>query len=188
MNIFYSDPDPRRAARNLDSRRLVKMVLESAQLLSTSLSERGRPAPYRPTHRHHPCAVAVQFHRANYDWLLAHFRALCREYRFRYGRTHACERFLPVFEAGRPPARGTGRRVRLPNCTGFPDVRPVVRAYRTALLEKWIHDARAPTWRGPQGGRSPPRWALTGSRRALRVRGRWERAIRARAPPRASSA
>lgn len=190
MNIFYSDRDPVQAARNLDSRRLVKMVLESAQLLSTSLHHRGRLAPYRPTHQHHPCAVAVQDDRANYDWLLAHFRALCQEYRYRFGREHACHRFLRRFARGRPAAKGSRSRVRLPNCTKFPRVRPLVVAYRAALLDKWLHDERSPRWSGPCGARAPPAWALAGSPPARRLAARLrrrnplapQRATRTRAP------
>ena len=80
MNIFFSDQNPDLAAKNLDSKRVIKMVLESCQLLSNSMYERGLESPYGPTHEHHPCSIAVQHNIANYDWLLAHFIALCSEY------------------------------------------------------------------------------------------------------------
>lgn len=42
---------PHRRALSLDDRRLIKMVLETAQLLSTAISELGGVGPYKLTHR-----------------------------------------------------------------------------------------------------------------------------------------
>lgn len=89
MNIFVLSYDPRAAARMQCDAHVVKMPLETAQLLCTAFP--AGEAPYRPTHERHPCALWTRRSRANYGWLLEHGRALCREYSIRYGRTHASE-------------------------------------------------------------------------------------------------
>jgi hypothetical protein len=111
MNIFYVDSDPEVAARNMVDRHVVKMILETAQLLSTAhrvidgeeyvgQSQSGRKAKrwrlsgnvdaimYAATHINHPSAVWVRENSANYVWLYDHLLALGREYTYRYGRTH----------------------------------------------------------------------------------------------------
>lgn len=86
MNIFAVDQDPVRAAQALCDKHVVKMVLESAQLLCSPF-EPGI-APYRRTHHNHPCAVWVRSSWGNYDWMLRHAIALGNEYTYRYGKVH----------------------------------------------------------------------------------------------------
>lgn len=96
MNIFALSRNARRAARYHGNKHVVKMILESAQLLCTAHraldgSEAVGGAPlYKLTHRNHPCAVWARASSGNYEWLYELFCALCEEYTFRYGRTHAC--------------------------------------------------------------------------------------------------
>ena len=93
----------------------VKMILEYAQLLSTThrvldgilvdgLSKSGRKRKqyilpdqreqvlYSATHINHPSAIWVRQSDANYAWLFKMFGALMDEYTYRYGKNHACER------------------------------------------------------------------------------------------------
>lgn len=88
MNIFVLDVDPVQAARWQLDKHIVKMPLETAQMLSTNLHLHGFDAPYRPTHKDHPCTVWARRSRANFEWLVAHGLALCAEYTGRYGRIH----------------------------------------------------------------------------------------------------
>jgi hypothetical protein len=97
MNIFYLSADPMEAAQLLCDKHVVKMTLESAQLLSTTMSCFGVAAPYRPTHVNHPSALWVRASSAHYRWLLRHFQALCYEYKHRYQKTHRCEQLLTLF-------------------------------------------------------------------------------------------
>lgn len=98
MNIFYVNSDPFEAARCLVDKHVVKMVLETAQLLCTAhrvldphLSDRQDMwGLYKSTHMHHPSAVWVRQSAANYDWLFNHFEGLLDEYRHRYSKTHKC--------------------------------------------------------------------------------------------------
>lgn len=94
MNIFILDRDPTLAAKQQCDKHVVKMILESAQMLSTvhhftnsSIKDRL----YKPTHKNHPCTKWVGESTSNYQWLYRHFIALCQEYTRRYGKTHLTE-------------------------------------------------------------------------------------------------
>ena len=105
MNIFVTDPDPVISAQTLCDKHVVKMVLESAQMLSTAWREpndlrssefSSRYADehelYKTAHPNHPCSIWVRQARENYKWLYRHFVALCEEYTHRYGKSHASAR------------------------------------------------------------------------------------------------
>lgn len=91
LNIFVLDRDTETCARYHADRHVVKMILESAQMLCTVLNENGLPAPYRPTHRHHPCTLWAGRSLSNWLWLRGLALALNDEYRYRFesGRDHA---------------------------------------------------------------------------------------------------
>ena len=94
MNIFYVDKDPANAAMCLPDKLVVKMPLESAQMLSTAhrllsgddyCDERGI---YLKAYMNHPCTIWARETSQNYLWLYYHFYFLCREYETRYDRQH----------------------------------------------------------------------------------------------------
>lgn len=114
MNIFFLDRDPKLAAQYHCDKHVVKMILESAQLLSTAhrvldgaegvkLSSNGRKLKtwvlpdwretevYAATHVNHPCAVWARASDENYHWLEDLFVQLCLEYTKRYAKIHLCE-------------------------------------------------------------------------------------------------
>lgn len=86
MNIFYVDRNPETCATNLGDKHVIKMTLETAQLLC-GIFPNGE-APYRRTHYNHPCAVWLRQSKAQYDWLVKHGLALADEYTLRYGKEH----------------------------------------------------------------------------------------------------
>ncbi|MDD3207045.1 MAG: hypothetical protein GX816_00475 [Erysipelotrichia bacterium] len=93
MNIFYLDPNPTIAARYHVDKHVVKMILESAQILSTvhhinASDKRILDNIYRPTHYHHPSTIWASQNKNNYRWLFLLFAALLDEYTFRFGKTH----------------------------------------------------------------------------------------------------
>lgn len=94
MNIFAVDKDPTIAARSLCDAHVIKMTLESAQMLSTARILAGEKATYKATHKSHPCTVWVRKSKANYLWLLEHAIALGDEYKARYGKTHKTSELL----------------------------------------------------------------------------------------------
>ena len=96
MNIFVLSDNPVIAAQMQCDKHVVKMVLESAQMLSTAhhLCGEAGDVMYRPTHKNHPCSVWARESRSNYQWLYQHFMALCKEYTHRFGKVHLCEQKL----------------------------------------------------------------------------------------------
>jgi hypothetical protein len=88
MNLFVLDRQPHVAAQYHCDKHVVKMVLETAQLLSTAKHEFGLDSPYRPTHKNHPCSVWVRQSRENYYWAWNLGYALGVEYTHRYGKVH----------------------------------------------------------------------------------------------------
>ena len=92
MNIFVLDKDPIVAAQSQHNKHVVKMVVETTQLLSTSLRLLCGPHAttmlYRSTHTRHPCAIWTSSEAQNMEWLLAHGKALLAEYTHRYGKIH----------------------------------------------------------------------------------------------------
>lgn len=83
MNIFILDTHPVLAAQMQCDKHVVKMVLETAQILSTVTG-----GPYKPTHAGHPCVIWAGHNRTNFNWLIRHGLALGEEYTFRYGKKH----------------------------------------------------------------------------------------------------
>jgi len=84
MNIFVLDSDPTIAAKYQCDKHIVKMCLETAQLLCSVFSS----APYKRTHYNHPCSVWTRESLGNYQWLISHGESLCKEYTNRYGKVH----------------------------------------------------------------------------------------------------
>ena len=91
MNIFYLDRDINRAAQFHCDQHIVKMPLESAQILCAVLHRYGMDAPYKATHAKHPSVLWAGDSVAHFQWLYDFGIALCVEYTYRYGRQHKCE-------------------------------------------------------------------------------------------------
>lgn len=90
MNIFVLDRDPYQSAVMLCDKHIVKMALETAQILCTITNELGGTSPYKSTHKHHPCVKWAMECKENYWWLYLHGLEICNEYEYRYGKTHKC--------------------------------------------------------------------------------------------------
>ena len=81
MNIFVVNENPVAAARQLCNRHIIKMPLESAQMLCAALHANGHTDTiYKPTHKNHPCTKWAGETRNNFIWLVEHGMELCREY------------------------------------------------------------------------------------------------------------
>jgi hypothetical protein len=91
MNIFILDRDPVIAAQSQFNKHIVKMTLESAQILST-ITGRG----YKPTHANHPCVKWAAFSKSNFDWLVQHSLAIADEYTYRYGKIHKSKAIIEL--------------------------------------------------------------------------------------------
>lgn len=158
MNIFYTNANPELAARDLDDVRLNKMILETAQIISTVFRSLGSDhvALYKSTHENHPCTLWAGQTRANLDWLIKYLQALHNEWRFRrddpFGVHHTHKSgamvalFRQQFRRWSPEGEGWTEP---PNCSRYPDHTNLIQAYRHTLAAKWLEDVgkdRAPTW------------------------------------------
>ena len=100
MNIFYLDRDPKIAAQMHCDKHVVKMILESAQMLSIAhrvldgdeiADSKGL---YKMIHKNHPCAIWARTNSENYGWLWSLYDNLMKEYTYRYYKHHASERMI----------------------------------------------------------------------------------------------
>ena len=138
MNIFYLDHDPSIAAAYHCDKHVVKMILESAQMLSTAhwvgeaqasgitdlkklktrvkLSSNAPVGIYAPTHVSHPSSIWTRSSTANYDWLASLAKELCLEYTRRYGRKHKTQDLIERLIVSRPSGLSTAPFVEPPQC------------------------------------------------------------------------
>jgi len=146
MNIFFLDLDPELCAQYHNDKHVVKMIVESCQLLYTChwTSAGDTPPPYisstpngtgyKPTHRKHPCNIWLRESLDNYLWLLRLAKALVDEYHYRYGeKTHKCEEHLEwlsmVYPVGLVSRGITPPRCAMPEEYKRPDAVDAYRAY-----------------------------------------------------------
>ena len=111
MNIFYLDKHPKVAAQMSCDKHVCKMIVESAQMLSTAhrildgneyydKTKNGRKIKrwkhpnsnlekilYKASHVNHPSTKWVMESAFNYRWLYLHMIALNEEFKLRYGHT-----------------------------------------------------------------------------------------------------
>jgi hypothetical protein len=108
LNIFVLDDDVSKAARYHVDRHVVKMVTETAQLLSfVHHNKGGENIPYKPSkaHMQHPCTLWAGHSLENYLWLVKFGQELAKEYTYRYKKYHKAqsvihwaERNIPIFK------------------------------------------------------------------------------------------
>jgi len=158
MNIFVLDADPVKAAQMQCDKHVVKMILETAQMLSTShrvVDESDDEGLYKTTHKNHPCSIWTRLTDSNYNWLFKHFIALCDEYTYRYGKVHLTD--IKMREKLKCPPKNIPKG----DLTSFAKAMPddiisdnVVEAYRKYYLEykadiaRWEKTRKAPDWWG----------------------------------------
>ena len=111
MNIFVTSPCPHESAKVLPDKHVVKMPLETCQMLSIVFShwyydwgddlvKKKDGTSYsvkKGAFRKHPCTQWAAASLFNTAWLIQHGCALSQEYSYRYGKIHGCANAL--FEA-----------------------------------------------------------------------------------------
>lgn len=151
MNIFVFHPDPCTSAQWLDDVRKNKMILETAQLLSTAirLNDPWCELPvYKPTHKGHPCTKWVRKSRGNFAWLLEYW------YYLGVGKKHKSKLLSPYFieykESGEFILED---QIPFANCAAnasvgvsFKDEPDVHKAYRMYINERWKRDTIRLSW------------------------------------------
>lgn len=163
MNIFFLHLDPRICAQQHCSKHVIKMILESIQLLSSAHhlhpNKNGYKPPYKLTHKNHPSAIWVRESLANYLWLCNLVQELSIEYTYRYGKIHKCDREGYINDLlsnypDIPDIQFTSPRLAMPNEYKSNDP---VKSYRLYYLED---KQRMLSWDGNTNNRSPPKWFI----------------------------
>jgi len=91
MNIFFLDEDPTMSAQYHVDKHVVKMILETAQLLCGvhhATAPDNTYVPYKLSHKNHPCSIWARTSLSNYLYLCELGLELCKEYTYRYGKRH----------------------------------------------------------------------------------------------------
>lgn len=96
MNIFVLDKNPKIAAQYHCDKHVIKMILETSQLLCSVFYYRSNLLPpYKLTHKNHPCVKWVRESKSNFDWTCLLLFFLIKEYKSRYNqKQHQCEKIL----------------------------------------------------------------------------------------------
>ena len=157
MNIFYLHKKPMTAARMHCDKHVVKMILESAQMLSTAHrildgnDYADRRGLYKATHKNHPANIWVRESAENYVWLYNLFTFLCIEYTTRYNKLHKTSRLTDAL-ASLPNNIGDAEFTDPPQCMPKDyKQEDTVEAYRDyycgekASFAKW-KDSKEPEW------------------------------------------
>ena len=157
MNIFVVNRNPKIAAQNLCDKHIVKMPLESAQILCNVAHRYGYSnIPYRPVSTKHPCVLWAGETEGNWEWLVIHGLELCREYTKRYGKRHKSQDVIEwaLSTPASPPAGELQ-----PFVMAMPEQykgENAVKAYRRYYLGEKVSFA---TWKAPA---KPPQWWIEG--------------------------
>ena len=161
MNIFYFDEDPWRAAEMQPDKMLVKMPLETAQMLCTAhriLDGDGyadEVGLYQKAYMNHPCTIWARETSGNYNWLVDHFLALSLEYYYRYDKDHASYEKLAWSLTSLPQNIVTGPMT--PVALAMPDEYKCddpIESYRKYCIAektyaKWEKGREKPSWWTP---------------------------------------
>jgi hypothetical protein len=152
MNIFVLDTDVKKASEYHCDKHIVKMPLETAQMLCTAHSFCGLEiTPYKPTHKNHPCNLWLIESIDNYRWLVELGLELCNEYSFRYGKTHKCQQVIQWCKDNEPKIESKGITMfALAMPDEYKDENPIT-SYRNYYIhaKKHLH-----TWKN----RNKPQW------------------------------
>tara|TARA_R100000008_G_C3552363_1_gene151200 strand:- start:88 stop:615 length:528 start_codon:yes stop_codon:yes gene_type:complete len=91
-NVNTGEIDWIQSGKSQDNYRVVKMILESCQMLCTALNELSgnQIAPYKSTHKNHPSTKWTKASSANFENLVIHTAAMLEEYTERFGKVHKC--------------------------------------------------------------------------------------------------
>jgi hypothetical protein len=84
------------------------MILETAQLLCGVHWIVGTEAPYKLSHRNHPCAIWTRESLSNYLYLCDLGLELCYEYTYRYGKRHKSQEIIEWCLVNKPNIEDKG--------------------------------------------------------------------------------
>ena len=141
MNIFFLDEDPTLSAQYHVDKHVVKMILETAQLLcgvhhvtAHDTAHDTAHVPYKLSHKNHPCSIWSRESLTNYLYLCELGLELCYEYTYRYGKRHKSQDVIEWCLVNRPNIKDVGFTE---PAKAMPDeykVKSVVESYRNYYM------------------------------------------------------
>jgi hypothetical protein len=161
MNIFAIEGDDKNidwvaSAKSQDNYRVVKMILESCQMLCTNLNYiyKAQVTPYRSVMLNHPCTIWARESSANFRALLEHTAALIEEYEERFpGKTHKCKKVYSIckqlFEQSIilfPKQEPTPIAMAMPDCFKSDNVVESYRKYYASKPRMRYPKDKVPDW------------------------------------------
>lgn len=155
MNIFVLDKNIKKCAQYHCDQHVSKMILESVQILCTSLNKQGFQTPYKSTHVKHPCVLWVEESYSNFLWLKQLAIELNNEFIYRYDKDndHASIKVLTEIDVHTFTDKGlTEFAQAMPDKYKFKN--NAVRAYRNFYRGEKIRFAK---WTK----RPAPKWLIT---------------------------
>lgn len=102
MNIFFLDFDTNKCAKYHVDKHSIKMCVEYSQLLCGVHWVQGGEAPYKLSHKNHPCAIWCRESLSNYLYLCDLGLELCKEYTYRYGKRHKSQEVIEWCLSNKP--------------------------------------------------------------------------------------
>jgi hypothetical protein len=161
MNIFFLHNLPNICAMMHCNKHVIKMILETTQILCSAWHvqdpEHKKYKPiYKLTHKNHPSCVWARESKENFIWLVQLGLELCKEYTFRYGKTHKCQQYIENLSKNIPniPSLGfTKPKLAMPDM--YKDENNYVESYRNYYYFDKNHMLN---WKGKTGERKKPEW------------------------------
>ncbi len=153
MQLFILSEQAEEAATLLDDKRTVKMVTETAQIISSALWLTGQTGFYKLTHANHPIVKWAAADTRNLAWAVRYFKAICEEYTRRYGRQHKCEQYLSLLTNWltteyQQPIKFYNLAANRELGIDYTDYPVVTIAYQLYLNDRWDTDKREPKFYG----------------------------------------
>ncbi len=152
MNIFATFNCPQESALYLDDVRINKMIIESAQMMSTVVRFYGASDPrlYCPSFHKHPCTLWVRENQSNFMWLYRHAYHMHKIFKAKHNKRHSS---FAVIELCMSYAHllPQNAQTEFANCTPYKSVfdkRPIIDRYKQFMHDKWAKDVIPLTWTG----------------------------------------
>jgi len=157
MNIFAIEDNKSggidwiKSAQSQDNYRVVKMILESCQILSTVLNEQGIDAPYRSFNPKHPSCLWAAESSDNFTNLVVHCAAMIEEYEERFNKTHKCKavltKIINLFEASNfPTDKPTPLRMAMPDIFRSSNIVESYRKFYASKPRMRYPKEKIPSW------------------------------------------
>jgi hypothetical protein len=170
MNIFFLHLLPEICAQMHLDKHVIKMILETAQLLSSAhyMTNCSVYTPkYKLTHQKHPSSIWTRESVENYRWLSRLGLELCKEYTYRYGKVHKCQSELellalnipelPIFPFS-PPLQAMPDMYKSGDCKEKErTIDNTIESYRAYYF---FAKTKILSWKGKYNGREIPEWII----------------------------